>query len=322
MLLILALLATAAVAEPLKLEESHYLFDKFVSQYGKKYATAEELMFRFYAFKSNVEAIRAHNAKALSWQLGVNEFADLTWDEFRGRMGLRPIKNDYIRSKNTANLGDIKVPDSWDWRSKGAVTPVKNQGQCGSCWAFSATGSMEGAWFIKHGTLISLSEQQLVDCSKSYGNEGCNGGWMDYAFEYAKAHAMCSETAYPYTGVDGTCKTCTGTVTLSGYTDVTKDNENALLTAVYQQPVSVAVEADQSGFQFYTSGVFDGTCGTTLDHGVLAVGYGTQSSKNYWIVKNSWGSSWGASGYILLVRGKGAAGQCGINEAASYPIAA
>jgi len=219
---------------------------------------------------------------------------------------------------------NVEIPTSVDWTAKGAVTPVKNQGQCGSCWAFSTTGSTEGVNAINGKGLISLSEQQLVDCSGSYGNEGCNGGLMDNAFQYIIANGgLCTEAAYPYTAVDGTCKTsCKKTVTLSAYTDVKSDSDSALATAVAQQPVSVAIEADQASFQMYSGGVMTAACGTALDHGVLTVGYGSDGGVEYWKVKNSWGASWGESGYIRLGRGSnynGGAGQCGIYSEPSYP---
>jgi len=213
-------------------------------------------------------------------------------------------------------------PASVDWVAAGAVTAIKNQGQCGSCWAFSTTGSVEGITKIETGVLPDLSEQQLVDCSASYGNNGCNGGLMDYAFQYIEANGLCGETAYPYQGVTGTCQSssCTPVVPagrLYGYKDIPQGNEGDLLPAVAQQPVSIAIEADSSAFQFYSTGVFnDPTCGTTLDHGVLIVGYGTEGGKNYWKVKNSWGESWGMSGYILMVRGQD---ECGLSLSASYP---
>jgi len=207
---------------------------------------------------------------------------------------------------------------SLDWVAKGAVTGVKDQGQCGSCWSFSTTGSVEGLVFLKAAHLTSLSEQQLMDCSYSYGNLGCSGGLMDNAFKYVEANGLCTEAAYPYTAKDGTCKASSCSVSpnskIGGYKDVTH-TENALGAAVDNQPVSIAIEADQSGFQLYKSGVFCGVCGTSLDHGVLAVGYGTDTT-DYWKVKNSWGTSWGEKGYIRVCRNKN---ECGLSNEPSYP---
>ena len=212
------------------------------------------------------------------------------------------------------------APDSVDWRTKNAVTPVKNQGQCGSCWSFSTTGSVEGAWAIASGKLEVLSEQQLIDCSSAQGNNGCNGGLMDDAFKYIiKNGGLDTEADYPYTARDGTCdktKQAKHVATISGYSDVPASNAAQMVAALAKGPVSVAIEADQSGFQSYTSGVFNGPCGTQLDHGVLAVGY----TADYWIVKNSWGTTWGDQGFIYLSRSAGgASGLCGILMSASYP---
>merc|ERR1719253_1416561 len=209
--------------------------------------------------------------------------------------GYRHQERPTLRSLNEKTLPTTNLADSVDWVSKGAVTPVKNQGQCGSCWAFSTTGSTEGANFLKTGTLKSFSEQELVDCAQSFGNQGCNGGLMDDGFKYIESKGDVLETTYPYTGKTGTCsssKTSNPVVKVSGYKDVQANSASQLKAAVQQQPVSVAIEADQSGFQFYKSGVFSGTCGTSLDHGVLVVGYGTDSGKKYWKVKNSWGATW------------------------------
>jgi len=215
------------------------------------------------------------------------------------------------------------VADSIDWVQKGAVTPVKNQQQCGSCWAFSATGATEGAYFVAGGELVSLSEQDLVACDPV--DQGCHGGLMDNAFKWIKTNGICLEKDYPYTSGAGILpaicrKTCTPAVTITGHTDVPPKDEDSLKAAVSKQPVSVAVEADKNAFQLYKSGVLDNAaCGTNLDHGILIVGYGTDGSKDYWKVKNSWGASWGESGYLRMVRNKN---QCGISQQASYPTGA
>merc|ERR1711977_487858 len=257
------------------------------------------------------------NAKGHKYTLAMNEFADLTADEFGAMyMGLAKPKKLWgsLESGGTHVYDGSPLADSIDWVSKGAVTPVKNQGQCGSCWSFSTTGSLEGAWEIATGKLVSLSEQQFVDCSKSFGNMGCNGGLMDNAFKYAEQNAICTEESYPYKAKAGTCEASSCTVGVpkggvTGFKDVKKEDLQAMEEAVAQQPVSIAIEADQRVFQLYHSGVLTGTCGTKLDHGVLAVGYGTLSGTDYWKVKNSWGATWGDQGYIMLEKGKDSAGE-------------
>lgn len=307
-----ALLAGLGVAAASTQEE----FVAYVKQYNKVY-TSEELFTRFQNFADNKKIIDEHNAKGLSWEMGVNQFTDLTNQEFSDLyLGYIPRDNDYLRSRNlhVAPAGQV-LADSLDWRTKGAVTPVKDQGQCGSCWAFSTTGSVEGANQIKTGQLTSVSEQQLVDCAGSAGNQGCNGGLMDDAFQYIiKNGGIGSEASYPYTARDGKCKQVTSVATVSKFTDVKKNDEAGLMTAVNLQPVSVAVDAQS--WSSYRKGVMSGFCGKSLDHGVLAVGYGTDAGQDYWLVKNSWGTSWGESGYIRLIRDKN---ECGIAEAASYP---
>lgn len=302
-------------------------FSEWTKTHSKSYASREELMLRRSIYAANVAKVNQHNSEGHSWKMAVNKFADLTADEFAARF-TGSYRSQEKRSKNVnLNLLLSKVEDlpaTVDWTAAGAVTPIKNQGQCGSCYAFSTTGSTEGINFIKTKTLVSVSEQQIVDCSGAEGNNGCNGGLMDYGFQFIiNNNGICTEDAYPYQAVQNACvTTCTPAVTITGFTDVPTNSEQALMTAVAQQPVSVAVEADQSVFQFYSSGVMtDPSCGTALDHGVLAVGYGTLNGQDFWKVKNSWGADWGSDGYIYLGRGDAfnPNGQCGIQMQPSYP---
>lgn len=256
--------------------------------------------------------------------MGMNKYGDMTHDEFvkmmNGYVAADFDTTDRITYLSPAN---VEVPDTVDWRDKGYVTEIKDQGQCGSCWAFSATGSLEGQWFKKTGKLISLSEQNLVDCSTDQGNEGCNGGLMDQAFQYIKDNdGIESEKDYPYKARDQTCKydAKKKAATDTGFVDIATTNETALQEAVATVgPISVAIDASNLSFQFYKNGIYDEKdCSSTeLDHGVLAVGYGSKNKADFWIVKNSWGPSWGDKGYILMSRNK--QNQCGIATAASYP---
>lgn len=317
--------------------EMWHEFTHFQATFNKRYESLEEMMSRFHVFINNAERILRHNEDATqTFKMSINQFADLTQDEFKSHVGLMggfkrhnvprvdAKKNDKCTLFN--GTGRI-VPLEFDWREHGMVTPVKDQGQCGSCWSFSASGAMEGAYAIAHnGSLISLSEQQLIDCSRSLGNEGCNGGDMDLAFLYAIGQGgVCSEEEYGYTHEDGACKKCASVAKFTGCADVQANNQIALREAVATGPVAVAIEADAMVFQFYRSGVINSKmCGTKLDHGVLAVGYDTDEKTKtpYWIVKNSWGASWGDEGYVHIARSLSTndAGICGIAMDASFPI--
>jgi len=275
----------------------------------------------------NLAKIRSHNDEAAkgihTYKKAMNEFGDLTGEEFkRIYTGFNGPRNEYLNSRNRADLSTVAPPESVDWVAKGAVGPVKSQAQCGACWAFSSTGSLEGAWFVAKGQLVSLSEQYLIDCSREDGNNGCEGGLMNNAFEFAiKAGGLCSEADYPYLMSDkSTCHNCTFVASISSYSQVDQTEED-LMKAVSITPVSVGIEADQDAFQFYSSGVMSGECGTKLDHGVVAVGYGTLNGVDYWKLKNSWGTTWGVGGFGMIERGKKQkGGQCGVLLAASYPV--
>jgi C1A family cysteine protease len=302
------------------LANATYSFNSWAKFHGKQYAGATERDYRTSVFDANVKKIHYHNTHSNTWTMEINKFADLTAAEFK-RLYTRP----YTRVNNTLwNVPTTVLPASVDWTTEGAVTPVKDQGQCGSCWAFSATGAMEAANAVKNKVLYNLSEQELVDCSVPEGNQGCNGGLMDQAFQYVVKNGLGTDKAYPYTATGpNACKNVSSVISLSGFKDVPQNSEVALMTAVVQQPVSVAVEADQSSFQFYSGGVMTKACGTSLDHGVLLVGYGTTSAgQDYYKVKNSWGADWGEKGYILLGRGDKftQSGQCGIQMDPSFPV--
>ncbi|KAK9090265.1 hypothetical protein Sjap_023442 [Stephania japonica] len=285
---------------------------------------------RFNVFKENVKYIHKVNQKKAPYKLKLNKFGDMTNHEFRQAYAGSKVKHYRMFQESRQSESFIyenfkDLPSSIDWRKQGAVTGVKDQGQCGSCWAFSTVVAVEGINQIKTKKLVSLSEQELIDCDTSQ-NQGCNGGLMELAFEYIKQNGgITTEQDYPYKAEDGSCDTKkenAHAVTIDGYENVPSNNEDALMKAVANQPVSVAIDAGGSDFQFYSEGVFTGECGTELDHGVAAVGYGaTQDGTKYWIVKNSWGPEWGEKGYIRMERGvSDETGLCGIAMQASYPI--
>ena len=296
-----------------RISEEEMMYMKYVTEFGKSYGTRAEFEFRMEQFKNSLAKMALHNSdNSHGSTVGLNQFADWTDAEYKRLLGYKGQK----LSATPAELLDTSnLEDSLDWRQKGAVTAVKNQGQCGSCWAFSTTGAVEGSMFLAYGNLQSYSEQQLVDCSKQ--NNGCNGGLMDYAFQYIETAPLEQEGDYPYTARDGSCKyvASKGVGKVKAFKDVSQDKSGSQLkAAIAKGPVSVAIEADQFVFQGYTGGVITSGCGSSLDHGVLAVGYGVEGSQEYILVKNSWGASWGDQGYVKI-----APNQCGITLAASYP---
>jgi cathepsin L len=292
----------------------------FWMQQNQKSYHHDQFMARYNVFKANMDFIQSHNAANKSFAVAMNKFGDLTSAEFaRLYLGTRVSVSSATRKETSLPNA---LPAQWDWRTKGAVTHVKNQGQCGSCWSFSTTGSTEGCHFITTKKLVALSEQNLMDCSTSQGNQGCDGGLMTQAMDYIISNkGIDTEASYPYTAQDGTChyKAANSGATLTSYVNVNSGDEQDLLNKVYLGPTSVAIDASHSSFQFYSSGVYnEPECSSTqLDHGVLAIGWGVYQSTDYWLVKNSWGTDWGQQGYIWMSRN--ADNQCGIATMATLP---
>lgn len=298
-------------------------FAQYVKEHGKQYNTPEEYMYRFEIFKERYAEVRDHSQKnGLTYEIELNKFSDLTKEEFLVKhTGLR-INPNAVR--NPVYLEETGLnADSVDWVAAGAVNPIKDQARCGSCWAFSAVASTEAAWQIAGNPLTSLSEQELVDCSVSYGNHGCNGGLMDYAFRFIKAKGLELESIYTYTAKNGRCHLDKSKTVahISGYTDVPRDNGQQLRLAAQKTVVSVAIDA--YGIMQYKSGVFNGSCGTQLNHGVAVVGYGTDAEGgDFWTVRNSWGAGYGEQGYVRMTRSDArGAGICGILMQPSYALA-
>ena len=309
------------------------LFSDWANDFGIQFTNDTHRSIIYRKWLDNDKFIHQINSLNLSYTLGHNQFSGMDIDEFRVWRDT-PRFFPHTVQPNQSPVKSLRLPTSIDWENKGAVSPVKDQGQCGSCWSFSTTGALEAAVFIKTGTLYSFSEQQLVDCDTWVNggrDHGCNGGLMDNAFTWvSKNNGLCVESDYPYvsgtTQTAGSCKTACLIVSASDvktYVDVEPNSDTAFMTALSKQPVSVAIEADQREFQLYKSGILTGTCGTNLDHGVLTVGYGSENGVDYYRVKNSWSAAWGEKGYIRLGRNdkyNNGAGQCGILMSASYPV--
>jgi len=307
-------------------------WELFKQVHNKQYKSVEEESVRRAIWEQNLDKIQQHNLEAdlglHTYTLGMNRFGDMTHEEFTSQMnGLKVSADARLENFDRHTFlapSNVVLPDTVDWRKLGYVTPVKDQGQCGSCWAFSTTGSLEGQHFASTKQLVSLSEQNLVDCSGAFGNMGCNGGLMDSSFQYIKANGgIDTEMSYPYEARNDKCRFNKANIgaTDTGFVDIKARNETDLQAAIATVgPISVAIDASHSSFQFYRSGVYnEPACSPVqLDHGVLAVGYDTTGTDEYYIVKNSWGTSWGNQGYIWMTRNKN--NQCGIATMASYPL--
>ncbi|XP_058793260.1 procathepsin L-like [Phymastichus coffea] len=313
----------------------------FKTMYRKNYANFEEKV-RFNIYMENRKKIAEHNKKfeggEVTFSMAINRFGDMTSYEVSRKMnGFNKTARtkqveEYVEPSELAEgatfiePANVELPNQIDWRKQGAVSPIKDQGECGSCWAFSSTGALEGQHFRRNGTLISLSEQNLVDCSGRYGNNGCDGGLMQFAFAYVKANrGIDTEKSYPYEGEDDACRYNPRNRGADdvGYVSIPRAREDKLQAAVATVgPISVAIDADSDDFIFYESGIFySNECSSVmLDHAVLAVGYGTdnKTGKDYWLVKNSWGEDWGEKGYVRMSRNRH--NNCGIATSAIYPL--
>ncbi|XP_020268788.1 senescence-specific cysteine protease SAG39-like [Asparagus officinalis] len=328
--LALLILVSSALAEKFNVEMS-VRHEKWMAEHRRVYKDDFEKEIRYKIFKQNVEYIESVNKQGdRKYKLGVNKFADLTNEEFMashtGFVRENEPEHKMITSEfRYANLSD--VPNSMDWRMEGAVTDVKDQKTCGCCWAFSAVAAIEGIHQIKTGELTSLSEQQLVDCDVNGNDHGCSGGLMSNAFEFVIANGgLTTESNYPYDDQSdiNTCNPATPAATITGYESVPPNDEASLLKAVSRQPVSAGIDGSGNEFMFFAgSGVFDGPCGDNVHHAVTVVGYGVESDgTKYWLVKNSWGPSWGENGFGKIQRDVGdAEGLCGIAMYATYPVA-
>jgi C1A family cysteine protease len=316
--IIALILVAGAIAHT---SEMHDIWTTWKGKHGKVYADASDEAHRLSVFIATYERIQAWNAAGNTAVLAVNKFSDLSNEEFGALYtGAFPAPQSVVDANlaSFTNVGD--TPTTWDWRTKGAVTPIKNQGQCGSCWAFSTVASCESLWFINGNTLTSYSEQQIVSCNTGT-NQGCNGGYPYLAMQYVAKEGLETEADYPYTATNGKCtydasKATTGIDTGSSF--VTPKNPGDLETAIYSQPIVVLVEADQDVFQSYSSGIIGAGCGAATDHAITAIGYDADS----FIIKNSWGTDWGNQGYVQISSStsfNGGLGACGVLSQPQFP---
>lgn len=325
----------AAIAPPVygstkPRNELEQQFRDFMRMYNKQYATMEEYKSRFETYKKTLKFIATHNADTTkTHKVGINHFADMTDEEFSQKITPkvdRPLEGNGAQFVH--ELSNVELPSSLDWRTKGAVTPVKDQGVCGSCYTFGSAGSLEGAYQIATGDLVSVSEQQLVDCSWNIPLQtlGCDGGFAPVVLQWVIDNGgVATEASYPYLMQDGYCRASdrSSGIVVKAYVNVT-EGEGNLQDAVVLGPVAVAVDASHPDFRFYVSGVYyQPACGNTpadLDHEVLVIGYGTYNGQDYWLIKNSWSTHWGHQGFGMMSRNRN--NNCGIATQPVYPIVA
>ncbi|XP_077193882.1 digestive cysteine proteinase 1-like [Paroedura picta] len=306
-----------------------HLFQRYKTKFGKTYNSEKEMEHRKHNFIHNMRYVHSKNRANLSYKLAVNHLADHTAEELavlRGRLKTGGRNNGWPFPSQGYN--DLNLPETLDWRLFGAVTPVKDQAVCGSCWSFAATGALEGALFLKTGVLTPLSQQALIDCSWGFGNHACDGGEEWYAYEWVMRHGgiPSTESYGPYMGQNGYCHYNRSELTaqVSGYFTVDSGDATVLKAALYKHgPVAVNLDASHKSFAFYANGIYyEPQCGnrtTELDHAVLAVGYGVLQGQSYWLIKNSWSTYWGNDGYILVSTKEN---NCGVTTAATYPVLA
>uniref|UniRef100_A0A914WAQ5 Cathepsin L-like n=1 Tax=Plectus sambesii TaxID=2011161 RepID=A0A914WAQ5_9BILA len=305
-------------------------WEAYKEMHGKVYTSESEDSERLQIFLTAQQTIREHNEAYArgekDFYLGLNHLSDLLPEEYNILNGFIPLSDDSLANDNYTTILppiNVKLPRSVDWRRRGYVTPVKNQGRCGSCWSFGATGALEGQTKRKTGRLVSLSEQNLVDCSGKYGNHGCKGGNAERAFQYIRDNrGIDTERSYPYEGIQSRCRFNRQFVGANarGFVTVYGGDERRLQHAVATVgPVAVAINASPLTFRNYKGGVhYHPECSPRgINHAVLVVGYGSLNGKDYWLVKNSWGTGWGDRGYIRMARNRG--NNCGIASYGSYP---
>jgi len=308
------------------------LFETWLEKYNRSYKSDKEYKKRLHTFCESVKFVAEFNSKSTSsHKVEVNQYADMTDEEYQQQLlGGKQVKKHFetLTSENLEDFRyeDVDPPSEVNYKEQGALAPIKNQGQCGGCWAFATTGSIEALHYLTTGKHVSLSEQQLISCSSPEGNEGCVGGAAIYAYEYVKQNGgLNTEKAYPYEAETGTCDRSLEQVkvaSIDSFSRVPINDEEALMKAVSKQPVAVSIEADSMGFKFYSGGVFQSECGHDRDHAVLVVGYGAdKEGTKYWLVRNSWGPDWGEEGYIRMARGVDAPyGKCGLLMEPVFPV--